>query len=109
MVYCTKCGTLNPDDANVCSKCGASLYARQEEVGPYWRHRHHRDKYYGHARGGGGLATLFIGIIIIVVGLTFLLSQIYGISFNWSSWWAIIIIIVGVWLLIRAFLWRRRF
>jgi uncharacterized membrane protein YvbJ len=109
MVYCTKCGTLNPDDANVCSKCGAPLNAGQEEARPYWRHRHHRDEYYGHARtGGGGLATLFIGIIIIVVGLTFLLSQVYAIPLNWSSLWAIIIIFVGVWLLIRAFLWRRR-
>jgi len=26
MVYCVKCGAKNPDDAKVCSQCGASLY-----------------------------------------------------------------------------------
>ena len=31
MVYCTKCGTRNPDDARHCSDCGASLEVSREE------------------------------------------------------------------------------
>jgi uncharacterized membrane protein YvbJ len=27
MVYCSKCGAENPDDASNCSKCGASFKA----------------------------------------------------------------------------------
>jgi hypothetical protein len=102
MVYCSKCGASNPDDANVCSKCGASLHpaGMREEWDPYWRHRHYRDEYY--VRRGGGWGALLMGIIIIVVGLTLLLSQVYSISINWSAWWAIVIIIVGLWLILMA-------
>ena len=31
MVYCTKCGFNNPDEAKYCSKCGADLEVRREE------------------------------------------------------------------------------
>jgi uncharacterized membrane protein YvbJ len=42
MVYCTKCGTLNADDATVCVQCGASLYSAKEESNPTERHRRMR-------------------------------------------------------------------
>jgi uncharacterized membrane protein YvbJ len=109
MVYCSKCGTLNPDDANVCSKCGVPLHPAtgQKEYGSHWRRRQYRDEYY--ARRGSGWGGLFVGIIIIVVGLTLLLSQIYNITINWSAWWAIIVIIVGLWLIFIAFRRSRRY
>jgi hypothetical protein len=109
MVYCSKCGTLNPYDAIICSKCSEPLHpaAGQEAYGPYWRHRHYRDEY--HARRGSGWGALFVGIIIIVVGLTLLLSQIYGILINWSAWWAVVIIFVGLWLIFTAFRRSRRY
>jgi ribosomal protein L40E len=31
MVYCTKCGFRNPDEARYCSKCGADLEVSREE------------------------------------------------------------------------------
>ena len=31
MVYCTKCGTKNADDATMCVNCGASLYGTSAE------------------------------------------------------------------------------
>ena len=31
MVYCTKCGTQNVEDAKFCAKCGASLEISREE------------------------------------------------------------------------------
>jgi hypothetical protein len=108
MVYCSKCGTLNPDDANVCSKCGGPLHPTAgQEYGPHWRRRQYRDEYY--ARRGSGWGGLFVGIIIIVVGLTLLLPQIYGISINWSAGWAIIVIIVGLWLILIGFRRSRRY
>ncbi|MBS7649260.1 zinc-ribbon domain-containing protein, partial [Candidatus Bathyarchaeota archaeon] len=30
MVYCVKCGAKNPDDAKICSQCGAPLYSLTE-------------------------------------------------------------------------------
>jgi hypothetical protein len=106
MVYCTKCSTLNSDSTTVCSKCGAPLIAGQAETGPQWRHRRYSGEYYEHTRRGGGIAALIIGIIIIFVGLVFLVEPTYNISL---PWWPIIIIIVDVWLLLRAVLWRRRY
>ncbi len=105
MVYCSKCGTLNSDDANVCVKCGAALYAGKEEVGDYWKNMRYREEYYGRARRGRSIAVLMIGVIIISLGLIFLIEQTYQINLHW---WPIIIIIVGIWLLARAVLWRRR-
>lgn len=48
---------------------------------------------------------MIFSVIIIVIGLSFLLSAVYGVSI---PWWPIIIIIVGVWLIARAVMWRRR-
>jgi uncharacterized membrane protein YvbJ len=104
MVYCSKCGTLNSDDAEICVKCGAALYTGREETRAYWRHR--REEYYGRAARGGSIAALMIGVIIISIGLVFLVEQTFNIDLHW---WPIIVVIVGVWLLVRAVLWRRRY
>ena len=105
MVYCSKCGTLNNDAANVCSKCGAPLNADQEQTGPAWRRRHNEGEYHRYHGRGGGIPALIIGVIIIVIGLSFLLSEVYGVSI---PWWPIIVIVIGVWLIARAAMWRRR-
>lgn len=105
MVYCSKCGMLNSDDASVCTKCGAPISA-VGEAGPYWRHKHRHEEGYHYHKKGGGMAGLIIGIIIIVIGLSFLLSEVYGISI---PWWPLIIIIVGIWLLVRAVMCRRKY
>lgn len=103
MVYCSKCGMLNSDDATVCVKCEASLKAA-EAADQHWRHTHHHERDY--RRGGGGIAALIIGIIVIVIGTSFLISEVYGVSI---PWWPIVVIIVGVWLLLRAVIWRQRY
>jgi len=71
MVYCAKCGTKNPDDAKVCTQCGASLYPRAE---PTRRHERPREKECFGLPHGGAIFGIFIGIIIILWGLT----QIFG-------------------------------
>ena len=100
MVYCSKCGTLNADDANVCVKCGSPLKAAAPEWGHYRRHRHYEDDY--HYRGAG-LGALVFGGIILLVGLSIFLSEAYGYTFPWNSFWhvfwPVVLVLIGVWVL----------
>ena len=97
MVYCTKCGTKNEEDAAVCAKCGASL------VGPLaWRReRGRREKQEQECFGlphGGLLVGVIIGIVIILVGL----SQVPGLIPSEVSdvteplFWPAIMIVFGI-------------
>jgi len=89
MVYCTKCGTKNEEDAAVCVKCGEPLAAH-----PPWRRARPRpeEECFGLPHGGA-IAGLVIGIIIILVGLSSLLH---------IDILPLIIIIFGVLVLIGA-------
>jgi len=72
MVYCTKCGTKNPDDAKVCSQCGASLNPVREERERI--RRRHEEECFG-IPGGGAIVILAIGVIIVFAGLVAILQQ----------------------------------
>ncbi len=105
MVYCSKCGTLNADDATVCSNCGAPLQKEAPEAAPSWRHKRYKGDYHYHYQGwGAGIGALVFGTIIILVGLSILFSQVYGISI---PWWPIVLILIGIWVLFIG-LRRRR-
>jgi len=111
MVYCVKCGAKNPDDAKVCSQCGAPLYSmgegerprkverecfgtrRREE--PYKRVE---DECFGIPRGGAIVGIVF-GLIIILAGLSLLLHTFYGIP---EFWLPSVIIIFGILMVIGA-------
>lgn len=85
MVYCTKCGTKNEDDATNCVKCNAPLMMDTRTV------RHERRKKESECFGlphGGSIAGLVIGILIILWGVTTVLNIDFPL-------WAIIIIIFG--------------
>jgi hypothetical protein len=72
LVYCTKCGTKNPDDSQVCSNCGAPLSPVREE-----RERYRR-KYESECFGlphGGTIVAVAIGLIIVLAGLIAMLRQ----------------------------------
>ena len=86
MVYCTKCGTKNEEDAVVCVKCGASLVAR-----PPWRRARKRteEECFGLPHGGA-IVGLIIGIIIIIAGISWLAEIEIG------NWWALIVIVFGI-------------
>ncbi len=100
MVYCQKCGTMNPDEACFCTKCGASLTCTHPDYGAQWRQRHYnREDYREYYRKGSGWGALFAGTVIIIVGLIFLSSLLYDVPVNWSEIWAIVVILVGLWLL----------
>ena len=105
MVYCTNCGTTNADDATISVKCGTLLHGAtgggRTSLG---RSRYER----GHGFRGRDrplIGIIIIGIVIIFIGLSFLLSE-YGIT---VPWWEILIILLGVYLVAQALrVWNRR-
>lgn len=78
MVYCSKCGAKNEDDAEVCVSCGASLYAPKrvakrrgnECFGPKEEKRF-EEECFG-LPYGGAMAGIIFGIIILVFGFAWL-------------------------------------
>jgi uncharacterized membrane protein YvbJ len=104
MVYCTRCGTNHTDDATVCIQCGAPLYGANRESRPYWSHRRY-EREYGYHRRGRLLIGLLIGFTLVLIGLSALVSELYGIHIPWLP---ILFILVGVFILLRQFQVRRR-
>jgi hypothetical protein len=105
MVYCSKCGTQNPDTNTNCSNCGAPLYT----VGQRYRgsdrihYRRVENECFG-LPNGGMIVGIVVGIIIILFGLGLFLQVTYGISIDF---WPFIIIILGV-LIVAGALYRHR-
>ncbi|MEA2090357.1 MAG: zinc-ribbon domain-containing protein [Thermoproteota archaeon] len=84
MVYCTKCGTQNEDDAEYCVKCGAPLYTPKRVAkehreytcfGP--RERRVEEECFG-LPYGGAIAGLIFGVIIILVGVAIVFEKDIG-------------------------------
>jgi len=86
MVYCTKCGTKNEDDAALCIKCKEPLNAPQTVK----RERRQKESECFGLPHGGSIGGLVIGLIIILWGLSNVLDINLG-----SYLWTIIIIIFG--------------
>jgi uncharacterized membrane protein YvbJ len=107
MVYCSKCGTQNPDTNTVCSNCGAPLYTVGQRYPGSDREHYRRveNECFGLPHGGM-IVGIVIGIIIIFVGLGFFLQATYGISINF---WPFILIIVGVLIVAGALSRQRRY
>lgn len=98
MVYCSKCGAKNEDNAEVCARCGEPLL-RPEERGR------------GPLRGEGlrslrgrrspSFWGIFFGLLIILCGAIWLLNEV----FPWLIWdrlWPFILILFGAAVIIRA-------
>jgi ribosomal protein L40E len=86
MVYCTKCGTKNEDDAVVCVKCKEPLVSHQTAR----RERRQKENECFGLPHGGSIGGLVLGLIIVLWGVTAAL----GIDFG-DYLWAFIIIIFG--------------
>ena len=104
MVYCTKCGAQNEDNADHCIKCGASLKVSHSEkrsgeeqlergaenlgrMGERWG-RQMENECFGIPQGNT-VVGIIIGLIIIFVGL----RELYGWSIDIGPY---IIIIIGL-------------
>lgn len=110
LVYCSKCGTQNPDDARVCSNCGAPLYT----VGQPYRgsDQEHYRRVQGECFGlpnGGAIAGLVFGVIIILLGVGLFLQASGYIENFWNIFWPLILVIFGVLVLAGALFGRRRY
>jgi uncharacterized membrane protein YvbJ len=102
MVYCVKCGTNNPDDAEVCTKCGTHLHMTRES-------RHYKrmeDECFGIPRGGT-VVGLAIGIIILLWGVIYFLQQTKAIPENVEVW-PFAVIVFGILMIVGAFYRMRR-
>ena len=88
MVYCSKCGAKNEDDAKICAKCGASLYGakraskRRDDMcfGP-GEERHFEEECFGLPYGGAIVGLLF-GVIILIFGAAWVISLSLGIDID---------------------------
>jgi ribosomal protein L40E len=109
LVYCTKCGAENEDDAKVCAKCGVPLQVSRPErryrsndncFGP--RERRERDECFGLPYGGAIVGIIF-GIIIVIVGLAIL----SGLEI-WNYLGPFFIVIVGILIVAGALYGMRR-
>lgn len=88
MVYCSKCGKQNEEGAEFCVDCGAALYAEVSEKKQDERERRRENECFGLPRGGA-VFGLFIGVIIIVLGL----QQVFGFNIDLGP---LVIIVVGL-------------
>jgi len=99
LVYCSRCGTQNSDTNTHCTNCGAPLYTVGQRY-PGSDREHYRkmeNECFG-LPNGGMIATLVIGVIVILVGLSLFLQV---------NVWPFIIIIFGV-LLVAGAIYRQR-
>jgi uncharacterized membrane protein YvbJ len=113
LVYCTKCGTKNKEDAKRCSKCGATLEVPREKrfekrVEEWGEEFGRRAEEWGEQFGkraeqecfglphGGAIFGLFIGIIIILAGIIFVLQEMGVVVKGFALLWPFFVIIFGI-------------
>ncbi len=73
MVYCSKCGKQNEDDVEFCVDCGIAIHSERSGRKRDFEEKRKEDECFG-LPGGGAIFGLFIGIIIVLVGL----QQVFG-------------------------------
>lgn len=97
MVYCSKCGTKNEDDAEVCVSCSEHLYMTRREARRARRAARREERECFGLPHGGAIAGIVFGIIIIIWGF----SLATGIDI-WSNIFYLIVIIFGALILAGA-------
>jgi hypothetical protein len=80
-MYCTKCGTNNEEDAAFCKKCGSNLHGPSSGPGPVTA------PYAAPYRGGMGREDDECE------------RDCKGSDRESSVWWALIVIIIGTWIM----------
>jgi len=102
LVYCFKCGAKNKGDAKICVKCGENLYPLRERREP------HVEECFGVPRGGA-IFGILIGAIIIIIGLLFFLSKIFGWIIEFTDIFGVLILfVIGIMFFAGGFYRLRR-
>jgi len=102
MVYCVKCTAENSDHVKMIAQCRVPLYSTREREGS----RRVEDECFG-IPGRSSVASLVFGIIIILVGLSLFIQEVYDIAI---PWWPLIIVLFGTLVIIGALYgFRRRY
>ena len=91
MVYCTECGNENEEDAKFCVNCGVSLYFEEKEDECFGWEKRVEDECFGLPHGGAIMGIIF-GTIIVLGGLSLLLSNVL----DWRWIGSFMVIAVGV-------------
>lgn len=116
LLYCSKCGTENSDEASLCSNCGEPLSVPRQEKRNWEDEIEERAEEFGERAerfgrrmgsrnwemedecyGGRNRSTgpIIFGAIIILIGLSSLLERTY----SWArigNLWPIILILIGL-------------
>ncbi|MCW4034013.1 MAG: zinc-ribbon domain-containing protein [Candidatus Bathyarchaeota archaeon] len=93
MVYCTKCGTKNEDDATYCVNCKQPLQVTQSVR----RERRQKESDCFGLPHGGSIVGIVIGILVILWGVTSVLHISFG-----EFIWPFIIIVFGTLMVLGA-------
>lgn len=97
MVYCTKCGTENEEDAQTCTNCGNDMKPLA------YKHRRKDWDMEDDCFGGRSRTTwpMLIGIFLILLGASTLLDDVYWWA-NFDTLWPLFIIAIGVLIITNA-------
>jgi hypothetical protein len=79
----------------ICANCGASLAS-----GKYADDPPHRDECFG-LPWGSAIPGIIVGLIIVLLGVSWLLGLEFWHVF-WNVFWALVLIIVGIWIIART-------
>jgi amino acid transporter len=99
MVYCSKCGMLNPDGTAICQKCGSQLYLTPKPeqniptVNNYYYGRQRRRERREARRVSHGrimVAPFIFAAIFIVIGMAVFLPNL-----PWQWFWGVLWILIG--------------
>jgi uncharacterized membrane protein YvbJ len=91
MVYCTKCGTENEENALECKNCGSSMRVYRSRERTY--NRSEEDWCFGGR--SKTMWPLIIGVFIILIGLSSLLEDTYSWA-RFDNLWPLLIIGIGL-------------
>ena len=80
MTYCPKCGHQNPDESAFCSKCGGALHA-PKIAAKDWDKQCENE-----CAGGPKGASVFWGIIVVLIGFAIALWALRESDVDLPSW-----------------------
>ena len=102
MIYCTKCGAKNENKAEICAKCGALLF-HPERTGR--RPLSGEGRLYLRGRRAPSFWGVFFGLLFILVGVLWLLSEFFPLI-TWEGLWPLIMMLFGAAIIVRVLIRR---